>query len=665
MSFSISGKLQLSFMLLAVLFIASSVFTYRTTNVVEQHTTSLLTRDLPTVDSSRAIQQSIQEVISTLRAYMLLGGEENKRETLHQALITVLSRTEEALPRLQSLIAPEEFEALSQQWQTVVTLVNRVVELSHTDENLPAHSLFLNEAAPIAEVALDQIQGLINDEAGNREGGERKRLFKVYANSYTSLANALSAMRDYLQYGKPEHLEKYQDFIAFHNQSVAEIEQKSELMSESDRDLWSLFKEMQQLYFPLAEQVIALRNAPNWNQSNQIMASELVPTANKLNQRLEQVVRSQQQKADLSGAGIRQSIEQVVISLAIAVVLTVLAAVVLSGYLGRNIGRRIALVSERASRIASGNISQAPLIVEGTDELAKLTDSVNRMNHSLSSIVQGVTDKAVSVDASMSKLLKASEKTLIQIKRQQADMVEVGHEVNGVADAATNTLLQVESSAQSLADSKEKISQGHQALDRNQQTMQALNQTIQSAAKMVAELSQASEQIGKVTEVIEGLAEQTNLLALNAAIEAARAGEYGRGFAVVADEVRLLASRTTESTSEINTIVNAIQSSTGLVVKEIEASQTLASSGEEHIEQAVTKLQESVEQINLLNRQISELAQAAQTQSEATQSITQLMAGVQESVSGVAENSDASNLCALQAKEKVNELNREVSQFKV
>jgi methyl-accepting chemotaxis protein len=152
--------------------------------------------------------------------------------------------------------------------------------------------------------------------------------------------------------------------------------------------------------------------------------------------------------------------------------------------------------------------------------------------------------------------------------------------------------------------------------------MQALNQTIQSAAKMVAELSQASEQIGKVTEVIEGLAEQTNLLALNAAIEAARAGEYGRGFAVVADEVRLLASRTTESTSEINTIVNAIQSSTGLVVKEIEASQTLASSGEEHIEQAVTKLQESVEQINLLNRQISELAQAAQTQSDATQSIT-------------------------------------------
>ncbi|MCV5925812.1 hypothetical protein OFO11_28395, partial [Escherichia coli] len=65
MNLTISGKLQLSFVLLAVLFMASAVFTYRNVTTVEQYASSLLKSDLPTVDTSRGIQQSVQASLSS------------------------------------------------------------------------------------------------------------------------------------------------------------------------------------------------------------------------------------------------------------------------------------------------------------------------------------------------------------------------------------------------------------------------------------------------------------------------------------------------------------------------------------------------------------------------------------------------------------------------
>lgn len=664
MNLTISGKLQLSFMLLAVLFITSALFTYRSITTVEQHASSLLTSDLPTVDTSRGIQQSVQASLSSIRAYMLLGGDEVAAEQLSQDVQNIIASTDESLPTLQALIPEQDFLDIQSQWHGMKGFLNQLLELGHSDENLPAHSLFTNEAAPIAEVALDQIQSLINEESGNLFGGDRKRLFKVYADSYTSLSNALSALRDFLLYGQEEHLDKYRDLIKFHNQSVEEIEEKLDRLSDNDKSLWSLFKEMQGLYFPLAEQVITLRRSPEWNQSNLLMANELLPAANSLDKSLEAIVTAQQNRANQSGEGISQSIQNVLTSTLIAAVLVIVAAIASSKYMGNTIGRRVRQVSERAKTIASGDVSQPPLNVSGKDELAVLTESINRMNESLASIVAGVSGKASQVDISMGELLESAQVTSTNVEQQQTNIVEMGRQLEEIATAARNTLAQAHQSVQKLSDSKDEIELGRDALEQNKITMDSLHGSIENASSRVTQLSKESEAIGRVTEVIEGLAEQTNLLALNAAIEAARAGEQGRGFAVVADEVRMLASRTTQSTTEINNIINAIQSSTNLVVEEIEHSQSLAETGAEHIEKAVSKLVTSTEQISSLNDQMAELAAAAEQQSHATQSITGLMNDITHSVDEVSSNSQHASDTSLQVKEQVTELNQQMAAFK-
>ncbi|MCS0418294.1 HAMP domain-containing methyl-accepting chemotaxis protein [Vibrio diabolicus] len=664
MNLTISGKLQLSFVLLAVLFMASAVFTYRNVTTVEQYASSLLKSDLPTVDTSRGIQQSVQASLSSIRAYMLLGGNEEASTRLSEDVRNIMASTDESLPTLQALISEQDFQAIQSQWDAVKVSLNKLIELSHSDENLPAHNLFINEAAPIAEVALDQLQSLINEESGNPFGGDRKRLFKVYADSYTSLANALSALRDFLLYGQQDHLDKYHDLIKYHNQSVAEIDSKLDRLTDNDQSLWSLFKEMQQLYFPLAEQVIALRQSPEWNESNLLMANELLPAADALDQSLETIVLAQQSRADQSGQGINQSIKNVLTTMLIAAALVLFAAVAISKYMGNTIGRRVKNLSERAKTIASGDVSQPPLTVVGKDELADLTDSINRMNQSLASIVAGVSEKAHQVDASMGALLESAQVTSSNVEQQQTSIVEMGSQLDEIALAARNTLDQANQSVQKLSDSKGEIEQGRDALEQNKVTMGSLHGSIETASTQVTQLSKESEAIGRVTEVIEGLAEQTNLLALNAAIEAARAGDQGRGFAVVADEVRMLATRTTQSTTEINGIINAIQRSTNSVVEEIEHSQSLAEQGAEHIEKAVTRLLVTTEQIGSLNEQMAELAAAAEQQSHATSSITGLMSDITQSVDEVSNNSQRASETSLQVKEQVTELNQQMATFK-
>lgn len=344
--------------------------------------------------------------------------------------------------------------------------------------------------------------------------------------------------------------------------------------------------------------------------------------------------------------------------LLISIGLTVILASAAFAYLViRAINRGLVTLSSFASRMSQGDLRLEGSAPKVTGEFgiifSQFKDARQKLRMTLQQLLSTSGDlRSVSERGSV---IANQARDSVLVQKQETDMVATAmNEMNATVHEVAQ---HAESAALSANNADKEAQKGSRVVAETVNSINLLADEIQDAAGVIQKLVEDANEIGSVVEVIGDIAEQTNLLALNAAIEAARAGEQGRGFAVVADEVRNLASRTQDSTKQINSMIEQLQSAADAASQVMKRSVKRAHEGVNKADEASQSLANITALIANMNEMNIQIASAAEEQSAVAEEMNINLSRINDAAD---QTADASELTA-ESSQDIARLSQELS----
>ncbi|CAH7203267.1 Methyl-accepting chemotaxis protein [Vibrio chagasii] len=327
------------------------------------------------------------------------------------------------------------------------------------------------------------------------------------------------------------------------------------------------------------------------------------------------------------------------------------------------IGKIESLLSVIRNIVDSNDVSIRSHL-DGKDELSTLGQYFNQLLDQLEGLISASQSKSLQLTQSTSNMHDELESVIkqfeVQANHTSTMTTSVQEMVLTIGEISESTSV----AAEGVHQAKVNADKGREVVVDTINNITQLSERLSSSQDSISSLNHHVDQIGDAVNIIQGIAEQTNLLALNAAIEAARAGEQGRGFAVVADEVRALASRTHQSTTEITSVVSAIQSQMQASMTEIgECNQQgqLTLKDSEELDASLQLILSDMQSIQGNSERIaSAIEEQGAVMAQVSDSITEL-----NSISN--DNNASAQHCLIEVDkvaEQANDMDQAVAQFK-
>ncbi len=318
---------------------------------------------------------------------------------------------------------------------------------------------------------------------------------------------------------------------------------------------------------------------------------------------------------------------------ALLLVLGAVMVIVIVGivyHISKNFQQPIQRLSQVMERVSTEHDLSLRVEEKGSVEVLQIALACNELLSRFEALIGGVNGSVSSLREATQELSVVTEKSGELTSTQQSESQQLAAAMNEMAATAQEVAKNAADTATAVHEAESSAQHSAEIAVEAMCAMDNLVAEVDSAAGVITQLENDSSSIGMVLDVIKGIAEQTNLLALNAAIEAARAGEQGRGFAVVADEVRTLASRTQESTNEIESMIEKLQSGTQAAVKVMMHAKELGEGGSAQTEATAEALAEISGTVKSISDMTTQIASAAEEQTAVAEEMSRNIVSISE-----------------------------------
>jgi len=356
------------------------------------------------------------------------------------------------------------------------------------------------------------------------------------------------------------------------------------------------------------------------------------------------------------------SVQSNVVKSVVIALIGLVATATLAFIATRSIAIPLAKANTSLRILSKGDLSKT-LDESGHDEFSYLAKNINQLIHSLRSLIGSIHEKENNLREVAMRNISIGADSLKQVSTQQTEIDTTSEITHRVKSTSQSNIEQINKADKKIV---EAISQSDKVVGLVEQNAEQVKEQASQAkisTDIVNRLGENSNKIGSILDVIKTIAEQTNLLALNAAIEAARAGEQGRGFAVVADEVRTLATRTHNSTEEIERMIANLQ-------KDSHSAVAAMNEGAEQVQRGVILTDEVKLQVNQIKQLIECLAKVNQNVVDETIAQDQLLDEVVRRLNTIvqlskntASSTQSCNAASHEIEDQMNALREAVGQF--